>query len=59
MYNPRVDPFTKFSLGTSFMLKEKGSEQDENPLLWWKSNEAMFSMLSLLTHTFESVHNYI
>ncbi|CAF3653330.1 unnamed protein product [Rotaria sp. Silwood1] len=32
----------------TLMLKEKGPKQDENPLLWWKSNETIFPMLSLL-----------
>ncbi len=41
----------------TLMLKEKGSKQDENPLLWWKSNETMFPMLSLLASMFNLALN--
>ncbi|CAF1229295.1 unnamed protein product [Rotaria sp. Silwood1] len=39
----------------TLMLKEKGPKQDENPLLWWKSNETIFPMLSLLARRIFSI----
>ena len=43
----------------TLMLKEKGSKQEENPLLWWKSNEKIFPILSALTSKFYLVHIYM
>ena len=42
----------------TLMLEEKGFKQDENPLLWWKSNETMFPMLSTLPTKFNLIHIY-
>lgn len=42
----------------TIMLKEKGSQQQEDPLLWWKSNETAFPMLSLLASMFYLVINH-
>ncbi|CAF4919519.1 unnamed protein product [Rotaria sp. Silwood1] len=39
----------------AFESPEKGPKQDENPLLWWKSNETIFPMLSLLARRIFSI----